>query len=79
MHPPWTSTEEIAAYFRTRASANETDALRAEIEQQLRDYHPDKSGGDFESENQGIRFYELQDALRFLKKIGSQPTRHIYH
>ena len=51
MSQKWNSAEEIALHFKTRAQGSEIAALRDEIDAHLREAHPDKSGGDFESEH----------------------------
>lgn len=74
MTEKWNSAEDVARHFHTLAKGSDIEALGREIDRYIRESHPDKTGGDFESKEAKNRFHELQEASQFLENLTARST-----
>ncbi len=63
----WKSTKDIIDYFNLDLDKHGTKEIRASLVQLLAEYHPDKSGGEFSSDEQKIKYEEVQHAINDLE------------
>jgi len=62
----WSSIEDMVAEFSLSASSDDLELLRQELVQQLREFHPDRTGGSFQSKEDQERYYRISSAIEFV-------------
>ena len=69
----WRSLEELSTEFDLDTSTDR-EAMRRALQRRLGTLHPDKTGGEFASNEQKGEFHRLSEALQFLESDASIPT-----
>ncbi|MDE0164292.1 MAG: hypothetical protein OXL36_04255 [Bryobacterales bacterium] len=69
----WRSLEELSTEFDLDTSTDR-EAMRRALQSRLGTLHPDKTGGEFASNEQKGEFHRLSEALKFLARISHHPT-----
>ena len=72
----WRSLEELSTEFGLDTSTDR-EAMRGALQRRLGALHPDKTGGEFASNEQKGEFHRLSEALQFLESHESIPTGHV--
>jgi hypothetical protein len=70
----WNSLIDIIEHFNLDVDETNINEIRSALVQLLADSHPDKSGGDFASEEQKEKYNEIQNAIDNLSTIHSQQN-----
>ena len=69
----WLSITDIVNEFGLQAQGADFEAVRDELKKVMSSIHPDKTGGNFSSEDDKSKFLRAQEALRFLE-LSSQAS-----
>lgn len=68
------SLDEIIDCFELEVAEKNVKNIRTSLIPLLAEFHPDKSGGKFESDNQKDQYNNIQEAINYLDSINSQEN-----
>lgn len=64
----WDTIEDLISEFKLRSYKYDLDSLEKELTEKRNELHPDRTGGDYKSEEQKTEYLRLCEAIDFLKE-----------
>lgn len=70
----WATVREVVEEFGLSCSPEDLDAVRDALRDQLKELHPDKTGGEFADGADEARYHCLSDAMQFVDGVRQTST-----